>query len=331
METKKLDWLNIGLIVISLILAIYFPLRLFLFAYATLGPLHYLTEINWLDKKEYYAKNKNWLFVGVLITILVVLPTFLKQFGISSGDSNKLVKWMVDWSYAFTFIGIVLAIGFVYLRKWIYLIILCFVGVVMAIFLNNVESYTMIMGLMIPTVLHVYLFTVLFMLYGALKAKSTWGYVSVVLALIVPIVIYLLDLDQQSYLFPDALKSIFTTNNFHVTNTLFAKFMGFSDGTSFFFYETMELKILIFMAFIYVYHYLNWFSKTTVIGWHKNLTTKRTIAIGVIWVALVVLFAMDYKTGFIIALFFSFLHVFLELPLNVVSIKGIIEMMGSKK
>ena len=44
--TKKIDLLNIGLIALSLIIAIMLPFRLFSFSYAILGPLHYLTEIN---------------------------------------------------------------------------------------------------------------------------------------------------------------------------------------------------------------------------------------------------------------------------------------------
>ena len=31
---------------------------MFLFAYAFLGPLHYLTEISWLHDRQYFAKGK---------------------------------------------------------------------------------------------------------------------------------------------------------------------------------------------------------------------------------------------------------------------------------
>ena len=56
---------------------------------------------------------------------------------------------------------------------------------------------------------------------------------------------------------------------------VFSKYIGLSDGKTFFFYECMELKLMMFLSFIYLYHYLNWFSKTTVIKWHKNLNLKK--------------------------------------------------------
>lgn len=60
--TKKIDLLNIGLIALSLIIAIMLPFRLFLFSYAILGPLHYLTEINWLKDKNYFlSQSSPWV------------------------------------------------------------------------------------------------------------------------------------------------------------------------------------------------------------------------------------------------------------------------------
>ena len=67
------------------------------------------------------------------------------------------------------------------------------------------------------------------------------------------------------------------------------------------------------------------FSKTTVIQWHKSLTKGRSIAIITAWILMMGLFYYDFRLGFIIALFFSLLHVILEFPLNIVSIKGLFE------
>jgi hypothetical protein len=65
---------NIGLIMVSLILALIMPFRLFLIAYAILGPLHYLTEVNWLHEKDYFLATKKWLVVGAISVTLIVLP-----------------------------------------------------------------------------------------------------------------------------------------------------------------------------------------------------------------------------------------------------------------
>jgi hypothetical protein len=84
------------------------------------------------------------------------------------------------------------------------------------------------------------------------------------------------------------------------------------------------------IAFAYTYHYLNWFSKTSVIKWYA-VPKKWLISIVLIWVFSVALYAYDYVTGLKALLFLSMLHVFLEFPLNFrsfqiinTSIKGMI-------
>ena len=47
-DTDRINFLNIGLMLISCVVALYIPFELFLFAYAVLGPARYLTEISWL-------------------------------------------------------------------------------------------------------------------------------------------------------------------------------------------------------------------------------------------------------------------------------------------
>jgi hypothetical protein len=57
-QVNRLDYINIGLLIFSCILAFIMPFELFLFAYGVLGPLHYLTEISWLHDKNYYTTDK---------------------------------------------------------------------------------------------------------------------------------------------------------------------------------------------------------------------------------------------------------------------------------
>jgi hypothetical protein len=85
--------------------------------------------------------------------------------------------------------------------------------------------------------------------------------------------------------------------------------------------SVIGIKIQVFIAFAYTYHYLNWFSKTSIIGWKKDLSKQKIAAILFIWIGAVGLYLYDYKTGLIALLFLSMLHVFLEFPLNVISIK----------
>jgi hypothetical protein len=80
--------------------------------------------------------------------------------------------------------------------------------------------------------------------------------------------------------------------------------------------------IMRFIAFAYTYHYLNWFSKTSVIKWHQ--VPKKTLAITIgLWLLSAALYIYDYNMGLTALFFLSFLHVFLEFPLNVVSFTGV--------
>jgi hypothetical protein len=77
-----------------------------------------------------------------------------------------------------------------------------------------------------------------------------------------------------------------------------------------------------FIAFAYTYHYLNWFSKTSVIKWHL-VPKKILITTILIWLISISLYIYDYNLGLKVLFLLSFLHVFLEFPLNIVSITGI--------
>jgi hypothetical protein len=77
-----------------------------------------------------------------------------------------------------------------------------------------------------------------------------------------------------------------------------------------------------FIAFAYTYHYLNWFSKTKVIGWH-DIPKSRAILILVLWIVSVALYLIDYSLGFKWLFLLSFMHVMVEFPLNYISFVGI--------
>lgn len=325
--SRNIDVVNVILILISGLLAYLFPLELFLFSFAILGPLHYLTEINWLNQKSYFTlkNNKVWLYLGILASIIIVAPKVILHF--SQDHSGYIALFFIlinNYSNAIIFTCLMLAIGLLFLKRKRNWLILVFISLLVALILNNIDSYSIFIGVLIPTVIHVYVFTLLFMLYGAKKSKSKMAYVSIILAILIPFIFIFIDINPSDYSFKDSLKSAYIDNNLHHTPVLFAKFLGLSDGKSFFFYEKLELKLLMFMSFIYLYHYLNWFSKTTTISWHKALSKKSSFLILILWVLMLSLFYFDFKIGFLIALFFSFLHVILEFPLNMISIKNIL-------
>src|SRR5260370_20780759 len=58
---------------VSCVVALYIPFELFLFAYAVLGPAHYLTEISWLHKRGYFTRGEHdyWLLGGLAAALFL--------------------------------------------------------------------------------------------------------------------------------------------------------------------------------------------------------------------------------------------------------------------
>ena len=73
LTVTQVNYINILLMLIAGVCAFFRPFETFLFAYAFLGPAHYLTEISWLHDRNYFTKRKyDWVFLllaGVVITM----------------------------------------------------------------------------------------------------------------------------------------------------------------------------------------------------------------------------------------------------------------------
>src|SRR5262249_8337611 len=82
-----------------------------------------------------------------------------------------------------------------------------------------------------------------------------------------------------------------------------------------------------FIAFAYTYHYLNWFSKTSVIQWH-NIPRSRFLGIIALWIASIGCYLFSYRMGLRWLYFWSMSHVLLEFPLNHLSFMTIGKELG---
>ena len=161
------------------------------------------------------------------------------------------------------------------------------------------------------------------MLYGSRKAKSKYGYMAVVALLIVPYIIAYLPIDPSTYTVTKEVGETYNASKFLSLNAVMTNmFDGFVNG-KFIVLSPVGIKVQIFIAFAYTYHYLNWFSKTSIIGWRDSLNKKSSLYIGLLGVAAVVLYLYDFFTGFVALYFLSILHVLFEFPLNVVTIKSL--------
>ena len=329
LDTKKIDLLNIALIVVSLLIAISIPFKLFILSYAILGPLHYLTELFWLREKDFYMKSpKKWAWIFLIFAFFLSLFTVVQTVNIpSSKGLNAIISFGRDHSNLFLVTAFVFAIGTIFFQKKRHVIVTLLISALIAMIMDLFLPETLIfIGLFLPTLFHVYLFTLLFIIYGSIKSKNRSGlYLSFCLFL-VPFIIAYMPVNHLSYSISQNTSESFMATGMIFTSQMIADFFNGLENGHFHALSEIGYRIQIFIAFAYTYHYLNWFSKTSVIGWKKGLSKNKAIWILVIWVLSVSLYFYDYKSGFLALFFLSYLHVFLEFPLNITSIKGLFDL-----
>lgn len=328
-KTTKIDLLNIFIMLTSMVLALYIPFRLFLISYAILGPLHYLTEINWLDKKDYFVSNrasflKITLFIVFAIGMLNVVYYYHNEFSWLNDIYNSSGYEFVSALDAHLIFGIFISSIFMILSgNWTVALSVGFLGSIIGFMISDFSSYNMIFGLFLPSIIHVFLFTGLFMLYGALKSNSTIGVISFFILLLIGAIPFFL-YDPGLFQYDEVVISTFTGSNFEPLNFYIANwFEDFNEGHPFVLTGELGVRVQTFIAYAYIYHYLNWFTKTTVIKWHLVDRKSLVVIIG-LWLVSVYLFYLDYKMGMVALLVLSYLHVILEFPLNIISVKGIL-------
>src|SRR5690606_6624729 len=140
----------------------------------------------------------------------------------------------------------------------------------------------------------------LFMLYGALKSKSSIGVISFFLLALVPLIIFNIDVQPANFVVSEYMQNAMRDSNFSGLNQYFASFFGLANpNQTYSLLSPIGLKIQIFIAFAYIYHYLNWFAKTSVIKWHKSFSKKRVYTIVIIYIIAIGLYIYDFRVGFI--------------------------------
>ena len=324
MNSKKIDALNILLILISLLIAILFPFKLFLFSYAFFGPLHYLTEINWLNENNYFIKSsKKWKVFYISLCLFISFIALTKS-SIDILENSILYYILKDFSLLLIIL-ILFSTSLIIFKKTLHIIASLFFSIILSIFLKTYANSAMIfLGLFIPTLIHVYLFTLLFMIYGAIKSKSQLGLFCSALLFLVLVLILFIDISDYEYELSQSIDNIFQLTSMpKIINFISDKF---GEGHEFCFNDLsiIGIKTQIFIAFAYTYHYLNWFSKTSIIGWKKSLSNKKSFYIVCIWLTSIYLYLTDYQSGYIALFVLSLIHVLLEFPLNIVTIKEIL-------
>lgn len=372
--------------IFSLLLAYIIPFELFLFSYAVLGPLHYLTEVSWLHQKNYYIPNQNkkrlWIFpiLAAILTLVLIANEVGKKAGFKVDP--QISTWgtnIIFFLFAISFVLIILK------KTWQKIAGFALIGILtLSINLNSscitctnpttgVEksicnedkvattkfvrnngfdkdgdgmislggtdncvsknqfpAMVLLFGAYIPTLIHVFFFTMFFMLFGALKNKSKYGYLAVITMIICGITPFIIDPPFINYHIGEHTKEIYNQTFLTLNRTIFSTFNLGSTELSSIYESNMGIMLTRFIAFAYTYHYLNWFSKTSIIQWHK-VPKLNLVVVLILWIVSVGLYAYNYVIGFTALLFLSFIHVFVEFPLNFQSFKGILQALFGKK
>jgi len=323
MSLPAVNLVNVGLMLGSAAVAFVVPFETFLLAYAVLGPLHYLTQISWLHDRRYFTEApRDWLplvAVTVLVTAFAMLALRYDAWRAAHAWSPDLMLWCLTWA--------LIAV----LTKDRVLRVTGGVVAAAAVFLAHGRSPSTVFAMLwLPTLVHVFVFTGLFVLYGTLKNRSATGWLSLLVFVGCGVATLLLPVGNLGYEASAYVHEAYTGTMGQMHARLLAT-SGLSAGavgevaSSGAFAPFPSLQAMLqndvsvqlgrFVAFAYTYHYLNWFSKTSVIRWHQ-VPRPRLIAAVVVWLGSVALYFVDYEVGLRWLFLLSLLHVTLEFPLD---------------
>lgn len=322
-KANKIEVLNIILILISLLLSIMIPFELFLFSYAVLGPLHYLTEINWLHQKNYFIQDRKYISILMVITVVITFLMLFKYLKLEAFFSSYLNSYFVLLFGVLIVSSLIFSIGLVFFKesKKIFAAFI-FAFTFGLLFLKTSPFYFFIISIFLPTIIHVYFFTLLFIIVGTLKNRSVYGVITIVLFVLIPLFISynpFLSVFHTS----ESMKDMFLETGFKNIIVSLNQILNNISISYFDFNSVLVIKIQTFIAFSYTYHYLNWFSKTSIIGWCSGISKPYLVSILILWLTSVILYVYSYRIGVIVLYFLSMLHVIVEFPLNVVSIREV--------
>jgi hypothetical protein len=327
---SAVELVNIGLMVLALGVAAVVPFELFLLSYAVLGPLHYLTEISWLKDRQFFTVRRlDWLPLAAC-TLFITLgkDDVLGERG--DGWLNNLPVANSGFADTFrsicpdvTFFAFTAALVFAITNQSAARVLGLMIAGGGALLFHFAASrsdgnslFLRLFSIYLPTLVHVFIFTGAFILAGALKRRSAAGYASLAVFLVCgALAIWLPNIAGISHTgAPQVFWSGFRTLSFASLEDIMSQPVDQLIGTNVY-TSDLIMRLVRFLAFAYTYHYLNWFSKTSIIRWHA-VGRSRFVLVGVAWLASVSLYAVNYSLGLRWLFFLSLAHVVLEFPLN---------------
>jgi hypothetical protein len=286
------DLLHIVLLLSALAVAYLLPFELLVLSYVILGPAHYFTEISWLHDRGYFLPRRAFA--------LALAAASLGGMFIAEPYWSGVLLWSCLLACAILAAGLparrTIALG------------------------AGAAALTMLMGLggvpfafagiLLPTFIHVSVFTLVFMTLGAIRARSGAQFLIVGAYLLAVAAILVVPPSTRTVVPELARLGRYYFGG--VASSLGALF-GVPD-------LQFAGRITGLLSFVYTYHYLNWFIKTKVIRW-AEVPRARLFAVGLLSAASTGLCFYNFTIGITALLLVSLLHVLLEFPLDTIALR----------
>jgi hypothetical protein len=297
---RGFGWGDLAALLVSGVAAAVAPLQVFLLAYVLLGPFHYLTEIAWLRKKKFY-------FGEGLVSPRVYAWAAAGLAAVGAADfvlRRGLGFWVIG--------GLLLLSLSVWVRNVYVLAAIAVAGVVAK---ELSPAVVILVAVIVPTVVHVFLFTWIFMVSGAMRNRALgWvRWLNPALTLAIPLALVFATVHYRApaafWVRSEAVSfgpfHQYLAGQMHHTMRLDASVLA----------DPVVAGLLRLSAFAYLFHYLNWFAKVDLLQWHK-LPKGLWAMLAVMYAASLSAYAFSFAAGFLVANFLSLLHVLLEFPLD---------------
>ena len=287
---RRADIAHLALLLGALALSYLLPFELLVLSYAVLGPAHYLTEISWLHDRKYFLPHRG---IALLLSFTALGAMFIAD--------RYWLGVLVSFSFA--------ACAILAAARRRALVFLALAAGSFALLCQFNVPFGIAWALA-PSVIHVSVFTFVFMAAGACKSKSAAQF-ALVAAYVAAVAAILA--------FPPSRETVIP----HLAELGREYFGDIAPALGAVFgipHLAFDARITGLLSFVYTYHYLNWFIKADVIRW-ADVPKARLAGIAALSLAATGLYFYNYKYGFMVLLLLSLTHVLLEFPLNSISIR----------
>src|SRR5580704_8795585 len=152
---RTIDVVHLGLMLAALAITYLVPFELLLLSYVILGPAHYFTEISWLHDRKYFLPHRSVPIVLAFVAAVAALIDNASWFG------------FVMWS-AFVVCALLAATTASAAQGAV--VFMTAAGLTAVMYASG--SSLAVLGILLPTLIHVSLFTLVFMILGAYRSGS---------------------------------------------------------------------------------------------------------------------------------------------------------------